>query len=151
MITWLQNNDKRIADRIHSVFQLSYAIEAKLLNVADFPPLKRELESYRKSDNDFFAYLKNQEFAGIAEIDHHAGFTHIQSLVVQPKFFRQGVAQKLMRFVLNSFDSKLFVVETGVKNLPATELYKKLGFKEIEQYDTNHGVRKVKFEKTIIP
>ena len=151
MITWLQNNDKRIAHRIHSVFQLSYAVEAKLLNVADFPPLKRELESYRKSDNDFFAYLKNQEFAGIAEIDHHVGFTHIQSLVVQPKFFRQGVAQNLMRFVLNSFDSKLFVVETGVKNLPATELYKKLGFKEIEQYDTNHGVRKVKFEKAIIP
>ena len=74
-------------------------------------------------------------------------FTHIQSLVVSPKFFRQGVAQKLMEFVLESCDSKLFTVETGLENRPATELYRKFGFVEVKQWDTGHGVRKIKFEK----
>ena len=54
-----------------------------------------------------------------------------------------------MEFVLDLFDSKLFVVETGVENGPATELYRKLDFIEVKQWDTNHGVRKIKFEKKI--
>lgn len=146
MIERLQNKDIDISNKIRSVFQLSYAVEAKLLNATDFPPLKRSLESYLKSDNDFFGYLKNQEIAGIVEINHNDSFTHIQSLVVNPKFFRQGIGRKLMEFVINSFDSKLFIVETGVENGPATLLYKKIGFKEVKQWDTEYGIRKIKFE-----
>ena len=52
-----------------------------------------------------------------------------------------------MKFVLDTFDSKLFVVETGLNNGPATKLYEKFGFIEVKQWDTNHGVRKIKFEK----
>jgi ribosomal protein S18 acetylase RimI-like enzyme len=146
MIERLQNKDIDISNKIRSVFQLSYAVEAKLLNATDFPPLKRSLDSYLKSDNDFFGYLKNQEIAGIVEINHNDSFTHIQSLVVNPKFFRQGIGLKLMEFVINSFDSNLFIVETGVENGPATLLYKKIGFKEVKQWDTEYGIRKIKFE-----
>ncbi|MFT5215982.1 MAG: ribosomal protein S18 acetylase RimI-like enzyme [Glaciecola sp.] len=146
MIERLQNKDIDISNKIRSVFQLSYAVEAKLLNATDFPPLKRSLESYLKSDNDFFGYLKNQEISGIVEINHNDSFTHIQSLVVNPEFFRQGIGRKLMEFVINSFDSNLFIVETGVENGPATLLYKKIGFKEVKQWDTKYGIRKIKFE-----
>ena len=149
MIERLQNKDIGVSNKIRSVFQVSYAVEAELLNATDFPPLKRSLESYLKSDNDFFGYLKNQELAGIIEINHDDSFTHIQSLVVNPKFFRQGIARKLIEFTLNSFNSKLFIVETGVENGPATELYRKLDFIEVKQWDSNHGVRKIKFEKKI--
>ena len=51
-----------------------------------------------------------------------------------------------MNFTLTNFEAKLFVVETGLKNEPATTLYKRFGFKEVKQWDTNHGIRKVKFE-----
>jgi ribosomal protein S18 acetylase RimI-like enzyme len=149
MIEKLLNKEIDISNKIRSVFQVSYAVEAKLLNATDFPPLKRSLESYLKSDNEFFGYLKNKELAGVIEINHNKDFTHIQSLVVNPKFFRQGIARKLMEFVLDSFDSELFVVETGVENGPATELYRKFDFIEVKQWDTNHGVRKIKFEKKI--
>ena len=54
-----------------------------------------------------------------------------------------------MEFVLNTFDTNLFVVETGLANAPATKLYHKYGFTEVTQWDTDHGVRKVKFEKRI--
>jgi ribosomal protein S18 acetylase RimI-like enzyme len=85
----------------------------------------------------------------VIEIDHNNSATLIRSLVVDPFFFRQGIAKKLMEFVLDTFDSNLFVVETGLENGPATALYEKFGFIEVEQWDTNHGVRKIKFEKRI--
>jgi ribosomal protein S18 acetylase RimI-like enzyme len=66
--------------------------------------------------------------------------------VVSPRFFRQGIASKLMEFTFNRFDSYLFIVETAVANKPACKLYKKLGFTETDQWDTDHGIRKVKFE-----
>ena len=149
MIKRLQNNELEISKKIHSVFQLSYKVEAKLLNAANFPPLKRPLEDYVKSNTEFFGYLKNEELAGVIEINHNNSSTHIRSLVVDPLFFRQGIAKMLMEFVLNTFDSKLFVVETGLKNEPATKLYKKYGFIEVKQWDTDRGVRKIKFEKRI--
>ncbi len=150
MIKRLNNKDINISVKIRSVFQESYAIEAELLNAIDFPPLKRKLESYINCGNEFIGYLKNQEIAGVIEIDHNNISTHIQSLVVNPKFFRQGIARKLIKYVFISFDSKLFSVETGVKNRPASELYRKFDFKEVKQWDTLHGVKKIRFEKRII-
>jgi ribosomal protein S18 acetylase RimI-like enzyme len=149
MIKRLQNKDLNIATNIRSVFQVSYAVEAKLLNAIDFPPLKRPLESFLNSETEFFGFWENEELAAVIEIDNNKNYTHINSLVVEPKFFRQGIARKLMEFVLITFNSKLFTVETGVKNGPATALYKKFNFKEIKQWETDHGVRKIRFELKI--
>jgi ribosomal protein S18 acetylase RimI-like enzyme len=149
MIERLKNNDLEISKKIRSVFQLSYKVEAKILNATDFPPLKRSLENYVNSNTAFFGYLKNQELAGVIEIEHNDNFTHINSLVLDPGFFKQGIARKLMEYVINTFDSKLFVVETGLENGPATELYKKFDFKEVKQWNTDHGIRKIKFELRI--
>lgn len=149
MIERLSNKDLITAQKIKDVFQVSYAVEAKLLGAIDFPPLKRSIDLYVDCENEFFGYVLNQALAGVIEINHNDRFTHIQSLVVRPQFFRKGIASNLMEFTLNSFDSKLFIVETGVKNLPAIELYKKFDFLEVNQWDTDHGVRKIKFEKWI--
>jgi len=150
MIQRLQNNDIEISKKIRAVFQVSYKVEAKLLKAIDFPPLKRPLEDYVISNNAFFGYLKNEELAGVIEIVHNKSYTLIRSLVVDPIFFRQGIARKLMEFTFNTFDSELFVVETGLENEPASKLYKKFGFIEVKQWDTDFGIRKIKFEKRII-
>ena len=149
MIERLKNNDIEISKKIRSVFQLSYKVEAKLLNATNFPPLQRSLENFVNSNTAFFGYLKNQELTGVIEIEHNNNFTCINSLVVVPDFFRQGIARKLMEYVFNTFDSNLFVVETGLENGPATELYNKFDFKEVKQWNTDHGIRKIKFELRI--
>lgn len=147
MICILNHKNKDVSSKIRAVFQVSYAVEAKLLNAIDFPPLKRPLESFINSSNSFFGFYKNDKVAGVIEINSNSTSTHIQSLVVDPHFFRQGIAKNLMEFVLNKFNAKMFTVETGVKNKPATQLYKKFGFIEVKQWNTDHGVRKIRFEK----
>ncbi len=101
------------------------------------------------SQNQFLGYFKDAELAGVVEIDRNDLEIHIQSLVVHPDFFRQGIGRQLMDHVLKTFDTKRFTVETGVDNGPACALYLKLGFEEVEQYDTDHGVRKVRFERVM--
>jgi len=140
MIEKLQNNDIEVSKKIRSVFQLSYKIEAELLNATDFPPLKRPLINYINSNTEFFGFLNDSKLAGVIEIEHTNSITNIHSLVVHPSFFRQGIAKKLIGFVFKTFDSNLFVVETGLENGPATELYKKFDFKEVKQWNTDHGL-----------
>ena len=147
MIIKLQNKDIEISKKIRRVFQASYIVEAKLLNAIDFPPLKRPLESYMNSKTVFFGYERNKELAGIIEIGHNANCAHIDSLVIDPNFFRQGIAGQLLEFVFSVFDSDLFIVETGLENGPAKELYKKFGFIEVKQWDTDLGIRKIRFER----
>ena len=148
MIEKLDNKTLEVSKQIQSVFQLSYAIEAKLLKAVDFPPLKRPLDSYMNSDNMFFGYLEHSELAGVIEIEHSKACTDINSLVVNPKYFRRGIAKKLLTFVLNEFDADLMVVETG-DNMPATALYTNFGFKEVKQWDTDFGIRKILFERRL--
>ena len=148
MIQKLDNKDRVISQKIRAVFQASYAVEAKLLNAKDFPPLQRTLENFLQSNTTFFGVLKNEDFAGVIEISEYHSHTHINSLVVEPKFFRRGIASKLMQYVIHKFDSKKIIVETGVLNTPACQLYKFFNFNEVEQWNTDHGVRKIRFERT---
>jgi len=146
MIEKLDHTSIEISKKIRSVFQVSYAIEAKLLKAHNFPPLKRSLDNFLNSKNEFYGIWKCAEIIAAIEIKNESNTTHIQSLVVDPKHFRQGLAQQLMNYVLSAYNSKLFTVETGVDNKPAITLYEKFEFKAIKEWDTDHGVRKVRFE-----
>ena len=50
------------------------------------------------------------------------------SLVVDPNYFRRGIASKLIDFVLNHYEVNMFTVETGKDNGPARKLYEGFGF-----------------------
>ena len=146
MIKKLDHTNQAIATKMRVVFQESYAVEAALLNAINFPPLQRPLESYIKSTTTFFGYHNNDEIVGIIEVSSKQKITHINSLVVSPHFFRQGIGRQLMQHILQYFSSKVFTVETGLENIPASKLYTSLGFKEVSQWDTDHGVRKIRFK-----
>ena len=145
MIIQIDNQNKYNALEIHYVFQLSYKVEAELLKAIDFPPLKRTVRDFIECENLFFGYYEEDVLAGIIEINNTKASTHIQSLVVHPDYFRKSIATNLLKYIFENNQQKLFTVETGVDNLPAISLYKKFSFQEVKQWDTNHGVRKVRF------
>jgi len=146
MIKKLDHTNLAIATKMHIVFQESYAIEAKLLNAINFPPLQRPLQSYIESTTTFFGYHIKDEIVGIIEVSPKEKTTHINSLVVSPHFFRQGIGRNLIDYTLQNFSSKIFTVETGLENIPASKLYTSFHFKEVKQWDTDHGVRKIRFK-----
>ena len=147
MIIKINNKENKIAEEIRAIFQVSYTVEAEMLKAVDFPPLKRTVSQFLKSDSEFYAYYLTKNIAGVIETENDEDLTHIQSLVVYPKYFRNGIGRKLVQFILDTYKSKVFTVETGIDNHPAIKLYKSFGFQEQKQWDTNHGVRKVRFEK----
>jgi len=149
LIIKIDNKKIEISKEIHSIFQASYKIEAELLQATDFPPLKRTVSEFSNSNNSFYAYYIDKDMSGVIEVENNSESTHIQSLVVYPKYFRQGIAKQLVQFVLDSYTSKLFTVETGLANQPAIKLYTGFDFQETKQWDTSHGVRKIRFEKAI--
>ena len=147
MIRKLDHQKVDVAQDIRQVFQASYSVEAELLGATDFPPLKRPLQGFTESDNEFYGYFQEGKLGGLVEVVPGASSTHIQSLVVHPRFFRKGIGSALVSFVLNTYTCPVFTVETGLKNGPAIALYRKFGFAESGQYDTDHGVRKIQFKK----
>lgn len=147
MIKSINNKNKQVAKEIYSIFQSAYKIEAELLNVSDFPPLKRTVNDFITSNNTFFAYFSNSDILAIIEIDGQNISTHIQSLVVVPSEFRKGIGRKLTNYILENYKSQLFTVETGLRNIPAIQLYKSIGFQESKRWKTDHGVIKIRFEK----
>ena len=149
MIIKINNKKNKIAKEIRAIFQVSYTVEAGILKAVDFPPLKRTVSQFLNSDSEFYAYYLIKNIAGVIEIENHENLTHIQSLVVYPKYFRNGIGSKLVQFILDTYKAKIFIVETGIDNHPAIKLYKSFGFQEQERWDTNHGIRKVRFEKRI--
>ena len=149
MIIKVNNKETKIAEEFRAIFQVSYAVEAEILKAVDFPPLKRTVSQFLNSNSEFYAYYLIENISGVIEIENNEDLTHIQSLVVYPKYFRNGIGEKLVQFILDTYKSKIFTVETGIDNHPAIKLYKSFGFQEQKQWDTNHGVRKVRFEKRI--
>tara|TARA_Y100001949_G_C15970422_1_gene323568 strand:+ start:894 stop:1340 length:447 start_codon:yes stop_codon:yes gene_type:complete len=147
MIKRLQNQQEDIAVEIRNVFQLSYAVEARLLDADDFPPLKRPLESFVESNEEFYGYYVSAELAGVIAIDFTDRGIHINSLVVKPAYFRRGIGRQLIEFIFEQHQVPFHSVATGAKNAPAIALYEKLGFKVVKEWDTDFGIRKVFMER----
>ena len=147
MIIKIKNKEKEIANKIRDVFQASYAVEAKLLKAVDFPPLKRTLSQFINSNSEFYAYYQSNDIIGVVEVKNYQDLTHIQSLVVHPEHFRKGIGRKLVQFILDKYITRIFTVETGLENHPAIKLYENFNFEEEKKWDTNHGVKKVRFKK----
>jgi len=143
MITKLDNLNEGVASQIFTIFQSSYKIEAQLIGVDDFPPLLRSATDIENSKTIFYGFFDNNNLAAVIEVTIENMQLDIHSLTVSPLFFRKGIADKLIDYVLNAFDFTSAIVETAVVNLPAINLYKKHGFIECKRWTPSHGIEKL--------
>jgi ribosomal protein S18 acetylase RimI-like enzyme len=143
MIKKIDNSNEALAHQIFTVFQRSYKIEAQLIGTLDFPPLFRSAKDIENSKTHFYSFIENECNAAVIEVAFEDQHLAINSLTVDPDYFRKGIASKLISHVLNHFDFKTATVETAVVNLPAIKLYTKHGFVEYKKWTPSHGIEKV--------
>jgi len=143
MITKLDNSNEDVAKQIFTIFQRSYKIEAQLIGTPDFPPLLRSAKDIENSKTQFYGFSENECLAAIIEIVIADKRLDIYSLTVDPNYFRKGIANKLISYVLEVIDFSEAIVETAVVNIPAINLYKKHGFVEFKRWTPSHGIEKL--------
>lgn len=143
MINKLDNSNEEVAQQIFTTFQNSYKIEAKLIGALDFPPLSRSAKHIENSKTLFYGFSENESLAAVIEIVKNGELLEINSLTVDPSYFRKGIADKLISYVLQRFNFSKAIVETAVVNTPAINLYKKHGFVEFKRWTPAHGIEKI--------
>ena len=129
-IEMLDHRDLAVATAIHRVLTLAYAQEAELLQVRHFAPLARTPEDIQSSTEYHLGALRGQELIGALSVgpDDEPGQINIASLVVHPRFQRQGIGRSLVIEALRLGNGAAFSVSTGARNAPALALYRQLGF-----------------------
>ena len=143
MITKLDNSNEDVANRIFTISQDSYKVEAQLIGTLNFPPLLRGANDISVSKTKFYGFSENNSLAAVIEIVIEDRHLEIHSLTVDPRYFRQGIADKLMHYILHKFNFSEAIVETAVVNAPAINLYKKHGFVEFKRWTPSHGIEKL--------
>jgi ribosomal protein S18 acetylase RimI-like enzyme len=124
--------NKRDTLEVRKVFQLqqaSYAVEAHFLNAKMFPPLSESIHDLQTSGDEGFVCVLNNELVGAIFLEKSRGSILISKLIVDPKYFRNGIGIKLVEHALNLYPQAPFRVSTGSLNIPAVRLYQKLGFR----------------------
>ena len=143
MIKKLNNSNEDVANKIFTLFQNSYKIEAELIGAVVFPPLLRSAKDIENSTTLFYGFSENDCLAATIEIVIEDKHLDINSLTVNPNYFKKGIASKLISYVLGITDFSKAIVETAVVNIPAINLYKKHGFVEFKKWTPSHGIEKI--------
>ena len=143
MISKLDNSNEEVGNQIFTVFQNSYKVEALIINASNFPPLSRSIKDIKNSGTLFYGFTENGYLAGVIEVATKGKHLEIDSLTVDPKYFKKGIAGKLISYALDLFEFTEAIVETAVDNDPAINLYKKHGFIEFKRWTPSHGIQKL--------
>jgi ribosomal protein S18 acetylase RimI-like enzyme len=143
VIELLDHCSEDVAIQIHDVFRRSYRVEAELVGKTAFPPLQRSASHIQAAGGRFLGHRIGSDLAAVIEYSLSESRLSIDSLVVDPRYFRRGLASKILRSLLDRVDWRTANVETAVANQPAIALYEKFGFSESKRWTTKEGIDKV--------
>ena len=127
MIVSLNVSKTDTAQLVLDISSRAYRVEAELIDYPLLPVLNETLDSLIRSPSSFYGYQVDDSIAGIIELVAEKKFLCIDRLAVDPAYFHQGIATRLVEHA-KSLRPHL-EVGTAEKNYPAINLYKKMGFK----------------------
>lgn len=139
MIKPLAHHQDEIARAIWAIQIPAYQIEAELIKFNEIPPLHESVRDIQKSDETFIGFWDGG-LKGFISYKREEELIDIHRLAVHPNFFRKGIANKLMAFLLSEFPGFKFIVCTGKVNMPAKKLYASFGFVEQKDFEVAPGI-----------
>lgn len=147
----IQELDITEAETAQQVWQIqipAYEAEAELIKCWDLPPLKETAACLQQCGETFYGGFIDGQLAGAISFKITDDALDIHRLMVARHFFRQGVARALIGYVEQlAAGQKEIIVATGTDNLPAVELYKQQGFKEVKKVVTPENLSLTFFSK----
>ncbi|MDO3412806.1 GNAT family N-acetyltransferase [Saccharibacillus sp. CPCC 101409] len=109
----------------------AYRLEAKLIGFDEIPPLADTADSLKRCGDTFYGYTaESGELAGaVAVEEERPGELTLTRMMVEPRFFRRGIARELIRYIFAHYpEFRRYIVSTGTRNEPAMRLYTGCGF-----------------------
>lgn len=135
MIRKIHPNDPKQSPLLLDLQRRAYQIEANLIDFQDIPPLRESLETLNQSQEEFWGWFEEENLVGVIAFEFQADALLINRLYVSPDLFRKGIGKKLLeraiRIARERGKNKV-KVGTASANVPAINLYKKLGFQEVK-------------------
>ncbi|MBD2868289.1 GNAT family N-acetyltransferase [Paenibacillus arenilitoris] len=148
MIQSIDITSEAAARQVLAVQLPAYRVEAELIGSDDIPPLKDTAADLMACGEIFYGYYSDGALAGAISYKKDGSVVDIHRMIVHPAFFRRGIAQALLGFVLQrETEAAKFIVATGADNAPARALYAKNGFKLLEEREVAPGLALSFFEK----
>jgi ribosomal protein S18 acetylase RimI-like enzyme len=148
LIKKIDITDPNIANDVLKVQIPSYMVEADIIDYYDIPPLNDTVETLQACNEKFFGYYIQEELCGAISIKIEKNLMDIHRLIVSPNHFRKGIANRLLEFIESNYqDIKTIIVSTGVKNVPAVNLYMKNGFTKVREISVNEKLTLASFQK----
>jgi len=134
-VSRIDHTNAQVSESIRQLMVDSYTIEARLIGVTDFPPLRRTAEDIRSASATFYGCTESGHLVAVAEVERaeHGGL-HIGGLVVHPRAFRRGIGSSLLSHVLQSSGGVRVTVSTAELNRPAVAMYEKHGFTIVRRW-----------------
>jgi len=152
MIKEIDLRNSSLAAELFALQTAAYLVEAELIDFYDIPPLKETLEDLILCGETFLGYFQEEGvLAGAASYTISENELTICRMTVHPRYFRQGIARKLLRAIEESHSQISFVlVSTGADNMPAKNLYLQNGFELTEDTEAAPGFFISHFEKRMV-
>jgi len=140
-ITKIIHTDQKQAILIWQLFHDAYKIEAQILGLHNFPPLKRTIRDIQEAKTIFYGGWQASTLIAAMEIEavNQKQF-HVNSFGVSSTHFRQGFGSELLAGVLDKLDWRRATVSTAVANTQALNLYQKHGFQPQKQWTTPDNI-----------
>lgn len=114
--------------------------ELGLIVNKNFAKLFQIEELINSSYDSLFGYYENELLVGFIHINKMYETIDIVNIVVDEKYRHQGIATRLIKYVLNNFaDVEKLMLEVNENNKVAVNLYLKNGFKEINRRPKYYG------------
>ncbi|MGF7048358.1 GNAT superfamily N-acetyltransferase [Paenibacillus sp. DS2015] len=154
MIIDLSLNDEETLHQIWRLQHVAYRLEAERIGFNDIPPLLDTYDTLRNCGETFVGEIDDDgELLGaVAVLSEGKGMLTLTRMMVSPEHFRQGIAGRLIQYVLGKYsDIPLFIVSTGTRNDPAFSLYLKYGFVPFDKYEVAPNVELTTFHRRLDP
>ena len=151
MIKKIDITNPKVSKEVLNIQISSYKVEAEIIDFYDIPPLKDTVQSLQQCGETFFGYYLNKEICGVISIKTVGKIIDVHRLMVHPKHFRKGIAQRLLNFIEGQMmeDFEVIVVSTGTKNAPAVAFYLKNGFIKTEETRITERLSLTSFKKKL--